>query len=344
MMEADGERGFMLFSCCIPVKGAVRSVVCDLQRADYVFISNELYGLLKEGKFLGIKEIQNEMNVADGVELQSQLEFLQEKEFGFWCSKSESGTFPAIEFQTDIPKKIAHAIIDSDISSEHPFDRIFKQLSKLGCQAVQLRFFDPIEVKKVENVLAMSQDNGFTDVELIMPTVGVENIEIGRSLSQKFPVLTKLIFHSEIYNRLLSKELEECPIYQITNKIISEDHCGFIHPDGFVVGYEMFSEAQRSNSCLNRKLSIDKNGNVRNCPAMPGLFGKIWNADLDLVVEDKEFTKVWNLSKDAIKVCKDCEFRYICMDCRAFVSDTNDKLSKPLRCSYDPYSAEWQND
>ena len=38
---------------------------------------------------------------------------------------------------------------------------------------------------------------------------------------------------------------------------------------------------------------------------------------------------------------KDCEFRYICTDCRAYVEDPEDILSKPLKCGYNPYTGEW---
>lgn len=47
------------------------------------------------------------------------------------------------------------------------------------------------------------------------------------------------------------------------------------------------------------------------------------------------------ITKDKVSVCKDCEFRYICTDCRAFVSSPDDPYSKPAKCSYDPYTATW---
>jgi len=40
-------------------------------------------------------------------------------------------------------------------------------------------------------------------------------------------------------------------------------------------------------------------------------------------------------------VCKDCEFRYVCTDCRAYRADAEDLYSKRARCSYDPYTATW---
>ncbi|MDR2057516.1 MAG: hypothetical protein LBP83_04405, partial [Dysgonamonadaceae bacterium] len=39
--------------------------------------------------------------------------------------------------------------------------------------------------------------------------------------------------------------------------------------------------------------------------------------------------------------CKDCEFRYICTDCRAYLQDSNDIYSQPAKCNYNPYIAKW---
>ena len=46
--EARGEPVFALFACCIPVKGARRSTLCDLQRGSFQFIPNGLYEILTE--------------------------------------------------------------------------------------------------------------------------------------------------------------------------------------------------------------------------------------------------------------------------------------------------------
>lgn len=44
---------------------------------------------------------------------------------------------------------------------------------------------------------------------------------------------------------------------------------------------------------------------------------------------------------DQIHICKDCEFRHICTDCRAYIEDPDDIYSKPLKCGYNPYTGEW---
>lgn len=331
----------MLFACCIPVKGAVRSIVCDLQRSDYMFISNDLCDMLSNGSFLSQQDVDEIPGRSNDSELLDQLQLLEEKEFCFRCSEEESRLFAQIPLNWNTSKSVTNAIIDSDCDSKHPFSFIFSQLAKLGCQAVQLRFFDPVSILDLEVVLSTAQKNRFTDIELIVADMESSNVLLGRTWSQQFPALTKVIFHSASSNRLLANERGEVPIYQITNRITSAEHCGFIHPDGFIIGREMFSEAQNHNTCLSGKLSIDMQGNIKNCPAMNYSFGKVNEANFDDILRMKEFKRSWNMTKNKISVCQDCEFRYVCTDCRAHVIDETDPYSKPAKCSYDPYATSW---
>ncbi|GEN75154.1 hypothetical protein CHA01nite_08940 [Chryseobacterium hagamense] len=76
-------------------------------------------------------------------------------------------------------------------------------------------------------------------------------------------------------------------------------------------------------------------------------FGNIENTTLEEALSKKDFKKYWNITKDDIEICKDCEFRYICTDCRAFTeaalrSDQGLDISKPLKCGYNPYTNEWK--
>ena len=54
------------------------------------------------------------------------------------------------------------------------------------------------------------------------------------------------------------------------------------------------------------------------------------------------FKKYWNITKDEISTCKDCEFRYICTDCRSYTESPEDYYSKPLKCGYSPYTNKWE--
>src|SRR5690606_9314413 len=93
------------------------------------------------------------------------------------------------------------------------------------------------------------------------------------------------------------------------------------------------------NSCLYKKIGIDVNGNIKNCPSLERTAGNIHDTDfasLKNIQFDTEF-----ITKDEIEVCKDCEFRYVCSDCRAFTDSTTRHNARPLKCGYNPYIAKW---
>lgn len=50
-------------------------------------------------------------------------------------------------------------------------------------------------------------------------------------------------------------------------------------------------------------------------------------------------TEYWTIKKDDIDICKDCEFRYICSDCRVQVEH---KYARPNTCIYNPYTNKWE--
>jgi SPASM domain peptide maturase of grasp-with-spasm system len=72
-------------------------------------------------------------------------------------------------------------------------------------------------------------------------------------------------------------------------------------------------------------------------------FGNVKDTKLEDAILKKNFKELWNITKNDIKVCKDCEFRHMCTDCRAYIEDPKDRHSKPLKCGYDPYKCEWED-
>jgi len=68
----------------------------------------------------------------------------------------------------------------------------------------------------------------------------------------------------------------------------------------------------------------------------------ISNFSLDKLYDDINNEELRNITKDQINICKDCEYRYFCTDCRAYKEDPDDNFSKPLKCGYDPYQGQWE--
>jgi len=72
-------------------------------------------------------------------------------------------------------------------------------------------------------------------------------------------------------------------------------------------------------------------------------YGNIKDCTLKEIVNKDIFKDVWYINKDKIAVCQNCEFRYICTDCRAYIDDPQNIYSKPLKCGYDPYTCKWED-
>jgi hypothetical protein len=98
---------------------------------------------------------------------------------------------------------------------------------------------------------------------------------------------------------------------------------------------------QRFNPCLGRQVAVDCGGEIKPCLWMDEPVGTVGCDNLKNLIISGAFDKYWCLTKDYISVCKDCEKRYACSDCRIGAKPgTGNELNdgKPAFCSYDPYT------
>ncbi len=341
---ASGGQGpdsiFLLYACCVPVAGARRSSICDLQRGALQLIPNSLFEILKEhrGKTVGaIKELYD--NQYDR-EIDEYFEFLTSRELGFWCDE-EPENFPPLELSWHSPQRITNAIIDVDESSEHDFPALLRDLDDLGCEALQVRFFAGGDGAHLRQVLAAASSTCLRSIQLLVPYRAAETTASYRELCAEFLRVSHVWVHSAPADRV-----EELPaghariVYR--REVLAAPHCcGQVHQGYFAIGLAAFSEAQRYNSCLHRKLAIDAHGEIKNCPSLPRSFGNVREVSLHGALANRDFTALWEVNKDQIEICRDCEFRYVCTDCRAYIDDDTNIYSKPAKCTYDPYTARW---
>ncbi|MFO0321881.1 MAG: grasp-with-spasm system SPASM domain peptide maturase [Bacteroidota bacterium] len=338
-MEMDSDKKISLFASCIPVKGAMRSLVCDLQRNSYEFIPNELYDILIKYNGRKLYELYEEYTDFKDI-IDEYLFFLKEKEYIFYTSDYE--LYPKMDLHWDQPSKIINAIIDFSSKSLYNFEVLIRQLDELGCMFIQFKVYDLVDLAEIKKFILLTKKSRIRGIELILPNSIISNREELLELINLNGRLLKIILHSALNDEVIILKSKIKAIY-MKQEISSSDHCGFIHPADFVVDMDVFTEGLNHNSCLNKKISIDENGNIKNCPSMKTSFGQIGHIKLIDVINNENFNKLWNITKDQTNICKDCEFRYICTDCRAFIEDQDNIYSKPLKCNYDPYTTTWKN-
>ena len=336
---------------CIPVRGAVRSVVCDLTRNELIFFPDEYYDVLDYllSDKLGI--------VLDGIEQEEERKMILEF-IGFLMSNElvsfvkDPSMFPAIEEVWDAPAIIQNAIIDVD-KIHHDFDKIFKELNTLGCRFVQVRAFSNLlGIKEINNLLSAAQHTSIESVELLLKYNETISHNDYIQLVEQQPIISSFILHTakeddELIANYGDNNADEytCKHIQLlSQEITSHSHCGNISIKNLnAPTVENFFETKLYNGCLNRKISIDAFGGIKNCPSMVESYGNISNTSLIESIDKAGFKEKWNIKKDQVAVCKDCEFRYVCSDCRAYLEHPEDMYSKPLKCGYNPYTCEWED-
>ncbi len=331
-----------LHANCIPVKGASRSLICDLQRNNYEFIPNSLYELLNNYSDLNIDSLLRIYGNEHRKTFEEYITFLKNKEFVFSVLPNE--TFPAISLEWKSPNQLQNAIIDTDKNSVHNYIKIAKELEELRCEHLEMRFFDEINLEELKTILDLFQESTIYSIHLILKYNENWRSRNYLNLIRRQLRISQILVHSSPYEEVyenIEYIIEKGVLYFSKQKITSEKHCGVIHPAYFAINSTVFNEAQNYNTCLNGKISIDKNGDIKNCPSMNKSFGNHKTITLLKVYEELKLSKLWKTNKDQINICKDCEFRYLCIDCRAYTENDN-PLGKPEKCNYDPYTAKWR--
>lgn len=112
---------------------------------------------------------------------------------------------------------------------------------------------------------------------------------------------------------------------------------------GFSIDRQRFQRNKHWNPCWAGKAVVTETGDVLPCVfARHLVVGNVQKQTLHDIVYGAKLQGLWGISKDGIHVCKDCEFRYACSDCRVLaMAETGNILAKTPRCCYDPRSGTW---
>lgn len=336
---------FNLFSNCIIIAGFKRSIILDNQRGRIHAIPNSLSKIINLADLNSYDEIINKFSINDTKEIDNYFNWLIENELGFWCNKSEKNNFSNLNAEYQFPYLIENLILDFKVFSFNNFMFILNIILFNNIPHIQIRFFNSLKMNDLQSIISKFKETKIESVELVVEISDDYNDDDLIFLLKNELRLNKII----IYNSQVEKSIEVVgglsQLMFIKNKIKSCLNCGIIDIKDFRVNQMLSIQSRLYNTCLYKKISIDVNGNIKNCPSMQQSFGNIKDTTLEEALNHPDFKKYWNVTKDMIDVCKDCEFRHICTDCRAYTErttfDGEIDLSKPLKCGYNPYTNEW---
>lgn len=263
---------------------------------------------------------------------------LLDKEFGFIGTQNELSQFPRISEEWKYCSEITNAIIDIDQNSLYNVVKAITKLNTVNCQHLEIRCFDDNCAKTLSKAINAANALSFRSIDLLMS----ENLFVEKGFEElclSMPVVTKIRIFST------TRKWEETKKMSFTrNHIKSCENCGVVNPNFFSTSISHVNEAKKYNTCLHRKVSVDNRGFIKNCPSMKVDFGHISESNINDTIRKKKFLKLGRIKKEEIDVCKICEYRLICTDCRAYTDNQQNLYSRPKKCSYNPYIGKWEHE
>jgi SPASM domain peptide maturase of grasp-with-spasm system len=342
---------FILSSACKHVKGSTRSLVIDYGRGNVYFFSNDYYYLIEALDRRKISDIERTIDLESRLYFADFIDKMLEFELGFLTDTPEA--FPKMEKDWTEPYLIQDAIVevDENVFDKHRFKRICQELDELNCNDLQIRLLSEFNMNTLSQCLDIISETGLNYVEVHCAEFHQLDLLPLYALLEKYAILTHLFIYGAAQADIID-HLRETPdrfpvslgnIYFLNYEFNSGQCCGIINYDNLsFTKVSAHHKLMHRNGCLDKKVSIDRYGNIKNCPSMINTYGHIDRVSIREILFDTEFLKYGGINKDQISVCKDCEFRYNCTDCRAYLSDPLDLYSKPAKCGYNPYTGNWE--
>jgi SPASM domain peptide maturase of grasp-with-spasm system len=340
----EDNKYFYLYADCKPVKGYKNSAIYDLMQGEIHFFPSSYFELLISFRKFSIQQVKESLQKQDSENLNKFLKFLTDNDLGIFVE--DIGLFPEIDTSWDHPSPLTNAIIDIG-EKDYDINMVLKQLNDLRVANIQIRFYKLTSFKDLQKKLSGVRMTDIKSVEIISPwhpSLTPNNVD--KLIDSNYRVTDVYLYNApdnKVHVLKVAKLISRGRIIYSKAKINSCESCGLINKKSFCTpNMSNFNELMNYNGCLNRKISVDIHGNIKNCPSMKTSYGHVSTTPLVDVIKKSNFKKYWSIKKDDIEVCKDCEFRYVCTDCRVHIQDENNLFSKPAKCKYDPYTAEWK--
>jgi len=333
--DMNKSKVYKLFSNNFVTDGAKWLSIIDVQRENIFLIPAVFFKIIVNKNNESINNIMSLYNSESEREnILKLFNYLDENELLNFNNNFEQ--FPSISRDWDFPSHITNCIIEFSSDNICYFRDLIFSLDELLCQYIEVRVFEPFDISKLISFLNLFEETTITSIDLKIELKNPDHLAEIIKIKQN-----QRIISISVYTQMELDFFNYSEEINIIYSTLQRKSCGKISEDYFAPNLNNFLESLKHNSCLNRKVSIDTEGNIKNCPSMKESFGNIKDTTLAEAIEKPGFKKYWDINKDKILVCKDCEFRYICTDCRAYVEDPEDILSKPLKCGYNPYTGEW---
>jgi SPASM domain peptide maturase of grasp-with-spasm system len=331
---------------CIPVAGATRGIIYDLGRKKYYILPNDFISITKE-KIIDFDSLLEKYPTEEEHQtLNSFKDFLLQKELAFHCPENLIGNIPDLHLEYDSPGSITNAIIDFEKDSPYNIAEFIQAASNIGARHFLIRSYNSlISENDLLEIYSIFKNSAIRSFEIIVK-YNESIYQFAKTSIHAQPRCKSIVLHSApSVEYIPSKKNTAMGIFVTTvQKITEPNDCKNNSLHYMNVNIELFLEAKKFHTYYYKKVAIDSNGFIKNCTSHTEHYGQFSSEKLLSIVSSTAFQKFWYIKKDDTEVCKDCEFRYMCVDSREPIQGKNGKWFYKEPCQYNPYSTKWSNE
>jgi hypothetical protein len=306
---------FSLNALCIPIKGFNRSIIYDLNRNDYYFISNDLYKAISKSNFF-ISKFDNYFK-----------KLFLDNEIIYNSSNLNIKNFRKLDFSYFSPYNIEVLVLDFEI--DHIIiNKIYSDYVNNLTLIIDDIFDTESIINKISTINSIIHFESLTMVFKKESYIANVDFNILQSISELFEII---IFSSNNINIEVK--------YNLIFKRYSFDIDYFnnnVFSNRFSVNINTFLISKNYNLYYFKKIFIGKDNILYHD------YKKEIPVDINFIRKiDKTFIN--EIKKDNILVCKNCEFRNMCIDPRVPIKFGNSYYFEN-ECSYNPYISKWSDE
>jgi len=310
-----------------------RGIAIDFITQKLFFFEPNVIKLLENKLAYSIEEILNQ-NEKNNLSISLCIEELVKKDIVFKCQ--DINFFPSLNY-TELSYSIIENIeIEFSTKIFEIKDLIFQMITDFRIKAVKFILKDLNKSEIIELVDFFSYSS-LESIECVFDYT-INNIS--------FDFLKELVLLNGIITRFSISNIPSDFYCEIDDYVVvGNEELNF---PKLLASFKLFSESQNFHTFFFKKLFISKDGLIKNSKDSQNIIYKIFDEfNLNkLKIEIQRFinNKLWFVKKEETDVCKDCEFRHMCVDNRLPYERNQNEWYHKIECNYNPYISKWKDE
>lgn len=239
--------------------------------------------------------------------MQEYIDFILANRIGFLTSVPEN--IKSMDDYYEKPSHIFLSCIELDRYSKYDINSFVQELDEQLCKHIELRLLhEDLDHEELEQVLKIFEGTTIRSIDLYIKKVQIEKLDKLESVINRHKKVSKTILFSMPFQKtdddIYFSKLDFENVKNIENKEL-------------FVNINFYTESLKYNTFYHKKVSIDKDGGLKNNLICSENFGQydIEKNSLREIIKNDDFTKFWKINPDKIENIKDSELRYAIFPC-----------------------------